>query len=180
MNHNRPVRPSNTLEAVSPARTDVLFPLPHIPEGLAAVRRRAARAMEQWCIPSDLADDALLVVSELITNAVVHALPPASLRLSWQRGKAAWAVRIEVTDAGPALLRHHGGSPRLPEESGRGSAIVAALSARSGTTTYQGGANRWAEIQMPTDQGQRHPIGQQLDPAARRQVGNGSLKRGGE
>ncbi|WP_325117158.1 MULTISPECIES: ATP-binding protein [Streptomyces] len=98
-------------------------------------------------MPSDLADDALLVVSELITNAVVHALPPASLCLSRQGGRAACAVRIEVTDAGPALPPHHGRSPRLPEETGRGSAIVAALSARSGTTTYQGGTTRWAEIQ---------------------------------
>ncbi|MFE5163069.1 ATP-binding protein [Streptomyces sp. NPDC056697] len=103
--------------------------------------------MQQWRIPSDLADDALLVVSELITNAVVHAIPPASLCLSRQGGRAACAVRIEVTDAGPAPLRHHGGSPRQPEESGRGSAIIAALSARSGTTTYQGGTTRWAEIQ---------------------------------
>ncbi|MCQ8836139.1 ATP-binding protein [Streptomyces malaysiensis] len=149
MNHNRPVRPSNALEAVASPPADVLFPLPHIPEGLGAVRRRAARAMEQWCIPSDLADDALLVVSELITNAVVHALPPASLCLSRQRSKAAWAVRIEVTDAGPAL-RDHGGGSRLPEERGRGSTIVAALSARSGTMTYHGGTTRWAEIQVTT------------------------------
>ncbi|MGW5695556.1 ATP-binding protein [Streptomyces asiaticus] len=69
-------------------------------------------------MPSDLADDALLVVSELITNAVVHALPPASLCLSRQGGRAACAVRIEVTDAGPALPPHHGRSPRLPEETG--------------------------------------------------------------
>ncbi|MCX5443862.1 ATP-binding protein [Streptomyces sp. NBC_00063] len=150
MNHNQPVSPSDTLEALPSARTDVVFPLPHIPEGLAAVRRRAARAMEQWCIPPDLADDALLVVSELITNAVVHALPPASLCMSRQRGKAAWAVRIEVTDAGPALLRPRGDGSRPPEESGRGNAIVAALSARSGTMTYQGGTTRWAEISMPT------------------------------
>ncbi|MFD8463389.1 ATP-binding protein [Streptomyces antimycoticus] len=147
MPHNLPVKLGNSLETVSSARTDVVFPLPPIPEGLAAVRRRAARAMQQWRIPSDLADDALLVVSELITNAVVHALPPASLCLSRQGGRTACAVRIEVTDAGPALLRHHGGSPRQPEESGRGSAIVAALSARSGTAIYQGGTTRWAEIQ---------------------------------
>ncbi|MEU1792447.1 ATP-binding protein [Streptomyces sparsogenes] len=147
MTHNLPVKCSNSLEPVSSARTDVVFPLPPIPEGLAAVRRRAARAMRQWRIPSDLADDALLVVSELITNAVVHALPPASLCLSRQGGRTACAVRIEVMDAGPALLRHHVGSARQPEESGRGSAIVAALSARSGTTTYQGGTIRWAEIQ---------------------------------
>lgn len=146
MTHNLPVKRGNSLETVSSARTDVVFPLPLIPEGLAAVRRRAARAMQQWRIPPDLADDALLVVSELITNAVVHALPPASLCLSWQGGRAACAVRIEVTDAGPALRRHHGGSPRQPEESGRGTAIVAALSARSGTTTCQGGTTRWAEI----------------------------------
>ncbi|BBJ45184.1 hypothetical protein SSPO_079020 [Streptomyces antimycoticus] len=148
MTHDLPVKLSNSLETVSSARTDdVVFPLPQIPEGLAAIRRRASRAMQQWRIPSDLADDALLVVSELITNAVVHALPPASLCLSRQGVPAACAVRIEVTDAGPALLRHHGGSPRQPEESGRGSVIVAALSARSGTTTHQGGTTRWAEIQ---------------------------------
>ncbi len=125
------------------------FPLPHIPEGLAAVRRHAAHALQQWHISPDLADDALLVVSELITNAVVHARPPASLCLSREGGQAACAIRIEVTDAGPAQRPHRNDGHQQPDEGGRGSTIVATLSARSGTTACQGGITRWAEIHRP-------------------------------
>ncbi|MGW0734746.1 ATP-binding protein [Streptomyces sp. NPDC002851] len=147
MKPDRTEKPSaDPTTAAAPGMTaDAVIPVPRAPEGLAAVRRHAAEVLRQWQLPPDRADDALLVTSELLTNAVAHALPPASLRLSRQ-GVDDRAVRIEVTDAGPAPAGSQNGSRLPPEESGRGSVIIAALSARSGTRTWQGGAARWAEI----------------------------------
>ncbi|MFD5128871.1 ATP-binding protein [Streptomyces olindensis] len=91
-------------------------------------------------------EDALLIASELMTNAVVHALPPASLRLHWKGVQAARTLRIEVTDAGRAPLHQQVASPSPLAETGRGSVIIAALSSRSGITTRANEATRWAEI----------------------------------
>ncbi|MFF2809091.1 ATP-binding protein [Streptomyces sp. NPDC058000] len=77
---------------------EFVLPLPHAAQHVGSVRSRARNVLGNWDLPSDAADDALLVISELVTNAVTHALPPAVLRLSSadrQRG-----LRIEVTDGG--------------------------------------------------------------------------------
>lgn len=82
-------------------RTEHILPLPHIPETVSAVRHRARTVLARWALPTETADDAILVISELITNAIAHALPPAVLRLSMPEVGGRHALRIEVTDAGP-------------------------------------------------------------------------------
>ncbi|MBA2950572.1 ATP-binding protein [Streptomyces himalayensis] len=128
------------------AAVEHLCPVPHIPEAVAAVRRRARTVLAGWSLPPDTADDALLVISELVTNAVTHARPPAVLRLARTQVDGHRALRIEVTDAGPAS---HGQRPSdlQPEEHGRGIPIVAALSARHGVRSHCGGVTRWADIE---------------------------------
>jgi anti-sigma regulatory factor (Ser/Thr protein kinase) len=102
-------------------------------------------------VPSPTTDDALLVISELATNAIVHALPPAVLRLSLPEAGHRHALRIEVTDAGSAprrRLSQDGPHPVEHRENGRGTDIVAALSARHGTSRTQERATRWAVLHM--------------------------------
>ncbi|MET7796691.1 ATP-binding protein, partial [Streptomyces decoyicus] len=89
------------LDAVGREVAVHVCPLPHIPEAVSVVRRRVRTVLADWNLAPDLAEDALLVISELITNAVVHALPPAALRLA-RVGAGRNALRVEVTDAGPA------------------------------------------------------------------------------
>ena len=57
-------------------------PLPHLPEAVAPVRRRAHTVLTSWNLPAATIEDAVLVISELVTNAVTHARPPAVLHLS--------------------------------------------------------------------------------------------------
>lgn len=133
-----------------PPRVEHLCPLPHIPEAVSAVRRRARTVLAQWRVPAPTADDALVVISELATNAIVHARPPAVLRMSLPAAGGRRTLRIEVTDEGPAPHRRpsHDG-PRCAEqhrESGRGSDIVAALAARHGTTRHRTRTTRWADL----------------------------------
>ncbi|MEV5480860.1 MULTISPECIES: ATP-binding protein [Streptomyces] len=134
------------LDAVVRDTAEHVCPLPHIPEAVSVVRRRMRTVLADWNLAPDLAEDALLVISELITNAVVHALPPAALRLSRAGADGRDTLRVEVTDAGPAAHGRPAVEPCEAGEHGRGIGIVTALSAECGTQVHAGGTTRWAEL----------------------------------
>ncbi|MEU8995164.1 ATP-binding protein [Streptomyces caniferus] len=128
-------------DAVVRDAAEHIWPLSHIPEAVSVVRRRARTVLAAWNLAPDLTEDALLVISELITNAVVHALPPAVLRLSRAGAEGPGALRVEVTDAGPRPAVEP-----CADEHGRGLGIVTALAAECGTCIHAGGITRWAEL----------------------------------
>lgn len=115
-------------------------PIPHVPEAVSLVRHRVQALLTGWGTRAGAVDEAVLVVSELVTNAVVHALPPARLVVSMPSGRR---IRVEVRDQGPA----HTDGPRLSDdEHGRGCDIVSVLAAASGAYEDAGEAVRWAEL----------------------------------
>ncbi|UZJ29769.1 ATP-binding protein [Streptomyces endophytica] len=132
------------LDAAVREASEHVFPLPHIPESVSVVRRRARTVLADWNLAPDLAEDALLVISELITNAVVHALPPAVLRLS-RVVDGGHGLRVEVTDAGAGAAGRPTVEP-CPGEHGRGLGIVTALATGCGTRVHAGGITWWAEL----------------------------------
>lgn len=134
------------LDAAPRAEVEHVLPLPHDPGAVSAVRRRVRAVLTDWDLTADSAEEVLLVVSELITNAIVHALPPATLRLSRTAPGGRGAVRVEVTDRGPAAPSALSASAPDPDECGRGLAIVTALAARCGARADSGGTSRWAEL----------------------------------
>lgn len=145
---NAPATYTSDSRAGPPARFEHACPIPHIPEAVSAVRRRARTVLARWRVPAATADDALLVISELATNAILHARPPAVLHLSLPEPGSGRALRIEVTDAGPAPRPgpSHAG-PEEHRESGRGTDIVAALATRHGTSRHAGRTTRWAVLE---------------------------------
>ncbi|MEU0009448.1 ATP-binding protein [Streptomyces sp. NPDC006314] len=128
------------------AACEHVCPVPPVAGGVSAVRRRAAAVLADWRVCPEIVEDALLVVSELATNAIVHARPPAVLRLSWARDDGGRTLRVEVTDAGPALSVAQSLVGIDPDEHGRGEAIVHALATRHGIRLHAGGVTRWAEL----------------------------------
>lgn len=94
-----------------------------------------------------VADDLLLIATELLSNAVKFSSGKVSLLLSWGS-----ALRVAVTDSQPEPA-----APRMsgPESSGgRGLAIVAALSARWGQTPFANGSKVvWAEVPLASRAG---------------------------
>jgi anti-sigma regulatory factor (Ser/Thr protein kinase) len=148
-----PATSTSDADIAPPSRAEHVCALPHIPEAVSAVRRRARTVLGQWRVPTLTADDALLVISELTTNAIVHALPPAVLRLSMPEIGSRRALRIEVTDAGPVPQRRtspDGSHPAEHKENGRGSGIVAALSTHHGISRRPERTTRWADLHMET------------------------------
>ncbi|MEV6808698.1 ATP-binding protein [Streptomyces sp. NPDC017248] len=120
--------------------------MPPVAGAVSAVRRRVAALLADWSVSPELVEDSLLVVSELVTNAIVHARPPAELRVSWVYGDHAPTLRVEVTDAGPDFAAGQSLVGVDPDEHGRGEAIVRALATRHGIRVQPERVTRWAEL----------------------------------
>lgn len=134
------------LESLGRSRGDDVrrLALPHDPEAAGRAREWVRTALRDWGL-EHLADDALLVVSELVGNAVTHAASECEVSVS--RGEG--SVRIEVVDRGR-------GTPEPQPhddlaEGGRGLVLIGVLSSAWGVDDTPGGKRVWAEI-IPTDQ----------------------------
>ncbi|MFI6079605.1 ATP-binding protein [Streptomyces sp. NPDC051217] len=112
----------------------------------ADARRRAAGVLRRWRLPRATVDDAVLVVCELVTNALRHGRSPVHVALHRGLHLGRGALTISVSDHG------HIPYPTGPEqdlghagESGRGLSIVAALAQAHG---YEGGNSTtfWARL----------------------------------
>ena len=109
-------------------------------------------------VDEPLAETLILLVSELVTNAVVHTGRPAVLRLSLPDTvgaggveEAAVTVRLEVADtsARPPNPRCADGD----ETNGRGLALVDGLADRWGWSAEGAGKRIWCEVDRCSPQG---------------------------
>jgi anti-sigma regulatory factor (Ser/Thr protein kinase) len=116
-----------------------------LPGAVPCARLHAISMLHEWGL-RDLADDAALVISELMTNAVTASAalpghPPVLLYLIAGEG----ALRVEVHDCSP--LEPVPRDADAGAEHGRGLAVVAALSTRCGSEyAGDGGKTVWAEL----------------------------------
>jgi anti-sigma regulatory factor (Ser/Thr protein kinase) len=102
-----------------------------------AARRFAVEAAHHWQM---IVDEAALevVTSELVTNAVVHARTPITVRLR----PVAGYLEVEVDDEGPGMS-----DARTPSTSGgQGLRLVHALTAAAGITSLNGGMRAWCRL----------------------------------
>jgi anti-sigma regulatory factor (Ser/Thr protein kinase) len=116
-----------------------------------AAREFTREALVDWGCTSR-ADDVLLCVSELTTNALLHGAPPGRGFLLQLSRDAACVLRVEVHDSGdglPRLPTHpHGECAPDPEEaeSGRGLFLVDALADKWDVSERTPGKFVWAEF----------------------------------
>jgi len=110
------------------------------PGEVALVRECVAEQLSGWGVHGEAAEPTLLVITELLTNAIEHGHPPVRLLV----GATGETVRVEVHDGAPAAPRRR---PRDPYElRGRGLHLVDALSLRWSWTNGPTGKTVWAEI----------------------------------
>lgn len=104
-------------------------------------RRFTRETLQAWEL-TPLGDFAQLLVSELVTNALLHAGAPKQLRLIRDR-----VLTVEVADIGhhPPRLRR----PATDEEGGRGMRLVNELAHRWGSRVTRTGKVVWAELRLP-------------------------------
>ncbi|MEV7289289.1 SpoIIE family protein phosphatase [Streptomyces sp. NPDC093252] len=111
-----------------------------VPEAVRHARRFTRRTLRAWGV-TDPCDSALLVVSELVTNALVHTDGQVRLDLTLVGGR----LRVAVADSSPR-------SPVKPTRigweatGGRGLLLVEALSGTWGTVPVSGGKQVWSEL----------------------------------
>ncbi|MDT6986637.1 ATP-binding protein [Streptomyces lusitanus] len=93
----------------------------------------------------DHGPDVQLCASELVTNVVRHLGEgvPVTVRVSYDDGGR---TRLEVTDPDPRVLPVLRASADAGEESGRGLALLAALTERWGVTQGPGHKTVWWEL----------------------------------
>jgi anti-sigma regulatory factor (Ser/Thr protein kinase) len=114
-----------------------------LPDAVMHARRFTTRTLRAWDL-TDLTDVAQLVISELVTNALVHT-----------HG----AVRLDLTLTGDRLrMAVSDSSPRAPARpvvvdweatGGRGLLLIEAMSGAWGSVPVSGGKQVWSEIVLP-------------------------------
>ncbi|QMU77252.1 ATP-binding protein [Streptacidiphilus sp. PB12-B1b] len=115
-----------------------------------AVRAARARARDvacRWGL-DELADDLESVIGELVTNAVVHGRAARGSRVAVTYYLINEGLRVEVRDwasGTPRVGQPTGPGDGIPE-SGRGLAMVRALSRRWGVTPRVIGKTVWCEM----------------------------------
>jgi len=102
--------------------------VPHGPAGVGAARRRMRADLLASGATDTVVDDAVLILSELLSNACRHARPLSrdeSVQASWNRDRDG-ELTISVTDGG-GPTRPLPATPSISARGGRGLAIIGAL-----------------------------------------------------
>lgn len=138
--------PAPALAGTVPRR-EYWFGLPALRTSARSARDTVRDRLRAWKLPGDTCCDAVLLVSELTTNAVLHTgsghvLCGLTLTADERR------LRIELHDEDTTPVRPPQYHPGPDEESGRGLLLVSQLADSWGSarSTRAGGKVVWAEL----------------------------------
>ncbi|MBT2442725.1 SpoIIE family protein phosphatase [Streptomyces sp. ISL-36] len=113
-----------------------------LPDAVMHARRYVKRTLRTWGVGTE-ADDVMLIVSELVTNALVHTQGPVRFDLTLTGDR----LRVAVSDS----------SPRTPVRAasldweatgGRGMLLVEAMAETWGSVPLSGGKQVWGEVTL--------------------------------
>ncbi|AJE80545.1 regulatory protein [Streptomyces albus] len=142
--HDRRVAPSASRQQV-----EHWFGLSSLRTNIRVARDTVREKLHVWQLPGEVCADAVLLVCELVTNAVVHS--GSSRVLCGLSLTSHGRLRIEVHDeGGTAIRRPDNARPGPEDESGRGLLIVQQLADSWGTarSTRTGGKAVWAVLRF--------------------------------
>jgi len=112
--------------------------LPAAAPSVRGARQFVTATLREWGL-SLLQEDMVLLTSELVTNAILHARTPVQLGVVVDVDRALVCVADRLP-SGPELTPR----PHTPDRpGGRGLALVADLSETWGTTAYPAGKTVW-------------------------------------
>ncbi|TXK35047.1 ATP-binding protein [Nonomuraea sp. C10] len=133
--------------------------LPYAPSSVAVARQRLSNDLQDCGVFDPAIDDAVLVVSELLSNALRHAhpLPSGMVRVSWLRNDG--HIEVAVSDGG-AATEPRAGRPALSSLGGRGLGIVEYVAESWGVRHDGDTTTVWAILPAPQKQmnGQVHAL----------------------
>ncbi|MEV0090602.1 ATP-binding protein [Streptomyces sp. NPDC050738] len=147
--------------------------VPHGPAGVGEARHRMRASLRSSGVSDSVVDDAVLILSELLSNACRHGRPLGAAEIGDGDVRAAWRVEkagrltVEVTDGG-GPTRPVPATPSVTARGGRGLNIISALAQDWGVRdTAAGEVTVWVIV---TD-GQ---LGHRRDDFATRVAGPGT------
>ena len=109
------------------------------PRSAGAARHFVADHARHVC-PDEMAEVAVLLTSELVTNVIVHACTPMQLSVDVARD----GVRVALEDEAPRTpVRRSGEGTRL---TGRGMHLVESLATQWGVDPTPAGKSVWFEV----------------------------------
>lgn len=144
--------------------TASVMAVPHGPSGVGVARRRMRAELLASGVQDTVVDDAVLILSELLSNSCRHARPicgletPGSVREPAHDGapdaiRAAWRIdghgqlTIAVTDGG-GPTRPQPATPSVTAKGGRGLAIIRSLAKEWGVEDTEGEVTVWALLAL--------------------------------
>lgn len=124
--------------------------LPHAPASVAVARQRLTADLAAAGVVHAAVGDAVLVVSELLSNAIRHArpLPGARVQVAWAVDNG--SVEVAVSDGG-APTRPYPAHASISALGGRGLDIVEYLARTWGVRADSQGLTVWAVLPAPAD-----------------------------
>ncbi|MEU2432282.1 ATP-binding protein [Streptomyces sp. NPDC007861] len=112
--------------------TSSCMAVPHGPAGVGEARHRMREQLRRSGVSESVVDDAVLILSELLSNACRHGRPLGQAEVGDGDIRAAWRVdttgglTVEVTDGG-GPTRPIPATPSVTAHGGRGLNIISAL-----------------------------------------------------
>ncbi|WP_232789114.1 ATP-binding protein [Streptomyces odonnellii] len=146
--HPRDTSPSRGLtERLDPATSVVVLRWSPDPRCVAYARLALRKALADWGL-SVLEDSAVLILSELLGNAGLHARVTPEQVIETRYFRSVGGLRIEVHDGSPE--RPEPRTPDLEASDGRGLLLVDALADEWGVAERNGpGKAVWATLSVP-------------------------------
>ncbi|GAA3661780.1 ATP-binding protein [Streptomyces iranensis] len=162
--------------------TSSTMAVPHGPAGVRAARQRMRIDLRRTGVSDSVIDDAVLILSELLSNAWRHGRP-------WRSDhgggtvRAAWTVdeddrlTVEVTDGG-GPTRPLPAKPSVTARGGRGLNIIRSLAEEWGVRDDIGEVTVWALLPPDDEFARRLTIPSDLSPELNPRLGGAELASG--
>ncbi|MGW7485372.1 ATP-binding SpoIIE family protein phosphatase [Streptomyces sp. NPDC054786] len=131
------------LLAPQPVRRTVLSVAQAEPERIAEARRQVRDVLHDWADP-DQVDSAVLMVSEMVTNVLLHTDGDALLVAEITGERGARRIRVDVADSSDELP--HRRCPGELASSGRGLLLLELLAGAWGVDPRGDGKSTWFEL----------------------------------
>jgi len=130
---------------------DIEWRLPRHARSVGRARTLLREQATSWKLPDEVTETAVLLLSELMTNAYRHAKVSPGREIQARCLLDDDRVRVWVTDANDTLPAPRNASP--DDESGRGLALVATLADNWGATPRENGIGKtvWFELRLTSE-----------------------------
>lgn len=131
------------------------FTVPATPESVGIARKKTAALIDEWKLPVDT-DTAVLLLSEIVTNAILHGITPTRQQpthISVGLLETPTGLHVEVHDPNDGKPNHVTvNHPAAQAESGRGLELVDVLSTAWGCTYTPEGKFVYFDLETEADE----------------------------